>query len=134
MRQGYLSLDPTRIVRVRRSGDTAALTVKGETTGIERLEFEYAVPSADADAMLDRLCHRPLVEKTRYREPWAGRVWEIDVFEGDNAGLVVAEVELQSPEQPIVLPPWVRSEVSGDPRYYNASLIRNPYSRWARGA
>src|SRR5689334_7610126 len=100
MRQGYLSLDPTRIVRVRRSGDTAALTVKGETTGIERLEFEYAVPSADADAMLDRLCHRPLVEKTRYREPWAGRVWEIDVFEGDNAGLVVAEVELQSPEQP----------------------------------
>lgn len=133
MRQGYLSLDPPRIVRVRRSGDGAALTVKGETTGVERLEFEYAIPVADADAMLDRLCHRPLVEKTRYRERWAGLEWEIDVFEGDNAGLIVAEVELVSPEQPVSLPPWVRAEVSGDSRYYNASLIRNPYSRWARG-
>lgn len=134
MRQGYLSLDPLRIVRVRRSGDSAFLTVKGKTTGIERLEYEYAVPLNDADAMLDRLCHRPLVEKTRYREQWAGREWEIDVFEGDNMGLVVAEVELESPDQAVVLPPWVLSEVSGDPRYYNASLIRNPYSRWARGS
>lgn len=131
-RQGYLSLDPARIVRVRRAGDAGALTVKGITEGIERLEFEYAIPGADADAMLDRLCHRPLIEKVRYRERWADRVWEVDVFEGDNAGLIVAEVELSRPDEPVVPPPWVTRDVSADARYFNASLIRHPFSRWGR--
>jgi adenylate cyclase len=132
MRQGYLSADPARIVRVRREGATAAIAVKGATVGIERVEYEYAVPPADADVMLDRLCLRPLIEKTRYREEWAGHTWEIDVFEGDNAGLVVAEVELASPHEPVTLPPWVGAEVSGDPRYYNARLIKHPFKDWNR--
>jgi len=132
-RQGYLSVDPARIVRVRRAGPGGALTVKGLTTGVERAEFEYAIPAADADAMLSTLCLRPLLEKTRYREPWGGRTWEIDVFEGENAGLIVAEVELGSPSEALQLPPWAGKEVSDDPRYFNSNLAQHPYSRWSRG-
>lgn len=132
-RQGYLSVEPARTVRVRRAGQSGALTVKGLTTGIERAEFEYPIPLEDADAMLDILCLRPLLEKTRYREPFGGRTWEIDVFEGDNAGLVVAEVELASPVEQLELPPWAGKEVSGDPRYFNSNLTQHPYTRWGRG-
>ncbi len=131
-RQGYLSLDPDRIVRVRRAGAAGALTVKGRTPGIERTEFEYAIPAADADAMLDVLCLRPVLEKTRYRETWEGRTWEIDVFSGENAGLIVAEVELNSASERVALPPWVTREVTDDPRYINANLIRHPFTRWGR--
>lgn len=132
-RQGYLSVDPARVVRVRRAGPGGALTVKGLTTGVERAEFEYAIPAADADAMLDTLCLRPLLEKTRYREPWGGRTWEIDVFEGENAGLIVAEVELASSSDVLELPPWAGKEVSNDPRYFNSNLTQHPYTRWGRG-
>ena len=132
-RQGYLSVDPARVVRVRRTGPGGALTVKGLTTGVERAEFEYAIPAADADTMLDTLCLHPLLEKTRYREPWGGRTWEIDVFEGENAGLIVAEVELASPSETLQLPPWAGKEVSDDPRYFNSNLAQHPYSRWSRG-
>lgn len=132
-RQGYLSVDPARIVRVRRAGSSGALTVKGLTTGVERVEFEYAIPAADADAMLDTLCLRPILEKTRYREPWGGRTWEIDVFEGENAGLVVAEIELATAADELRLPPWAGAEVSADPRYFNSNLTQHPFTRWDRG-
>jgi len=130
-RQGYLSSTKERVVRVRIVGDRGFLTIKGVTSGISRNEFEYVIPVEDAAAMLDALCERPLIEKTRYREQFAERTWEIDVFHGDNDGLVVAEVELTNAAEEIVLPSWAGSEVSGDPRYFNSNLVSNPYKNWA---
>ena len=128
-RQGYLSVDPARTVRVRTAGANAFITVKGMTAGIERLEFEYGIPFADAEQLLGLLCVRPLVEKTRYRVPFAGRVWEVDEFEGENEGLLTAEVELESPSADVTLPPWIEREVSGDARYYTTpqSLSQEHY-------
>ncbi len=129
-RQGYLSTVPERTVRVRVKGDTGYLTIKGATHGAVRSEYEYTIPLEDAHAMLDSLCLRPLIEKTRYTLEYQGLVWEIDAFEGDNAGLVIAEVELESEEQDIALPGWAGEEVTGDARYYNANLVANPYCNW----
>lgn len=129
-RQGYLSTDKARTVRVRIIGQRGLLTIKGLTRGISRLEFEYEIPLADATRLLDELCHRPLIEKTRYEIAHAGLTWEIDEFHGDNAGLVVAEVELATEDQDIELPDWVGAEVSGDPRYYNSNLAQHPFSKW----
>ena len=129
-RQGYLSSVKERVVRVRIAGDRGFLTIKGLTTGVSRLEFEYPVPLADATVMLDQLCERPLIEKTRYREVFADRIWEIDVFHGDNDGLVVAEVEIANPEQKVELPRWAGAEVSNDPRYFNNNLAAHPYRYW----
>jgi len=129
-RQGYLSSLKERVVRVRIAGDHGFLTIKGITTGFSRLEFEYSIPREDAAVLLDELCERPLIEKTRYREITAGRIWEIDVFHGDNEGLVVAEVEVANPADSIVLPPWAGAEVSSDARYFNNNLIANPYKKW----
>jgi CYTH domain-containing protein len=129
-RQGYLSTAEARVVRVRIAGEEAFLTVKGPSHGITRLELEYSIPMADAAMMLDLLCERPLIEKTRYRQSFAGKTWEIDVFHGDNAGLVVAEVEVASESELIEPPPWLGPEVSGDSRYFNSNLISNPYKNW----
>lgn len=129
-RQGYLAVDPDRTVRVRVAGDAGYLTVKGRTEGLVRTEFEYLIPGPEAAEMLDRLCLRPLIEKTRYRVEHAGRVWEIDEFGGENRGLVLAEVELGDPADSVELPEWVGEEVSGDPRYYNANLVRHPFMQW----
>ncbi len=130
-RQGYLSTDPGRNVRVRLVRDKGYLTIKGITVGAARAEYEYEIPAADASEMLDKLCERPLIEKTRYRVEHQGFVWEVDEFDGDNAGLIIAEVELDEEDQAIVLPDWIGIEVTGDPRYYNASLITNPYTSWS---
>lgn len=132
MRQGYLSLDPERTVRVRVSGVRAFVTMKGAPSGsgASRAEYEYEIPVPDAEELLDRLALRPLVEKTRYRVTVGRLVWEIDVFAGDNAGLVVAEVELPSEATALILPDWVGEEVTGDPRYYNASLVSLPFRNW----
>ena len=129
LRQGYLSSMKERVVRIRVVGDRAFLTVKGETKGVSRLEFEYAIPLPDAEQMLE-ICEKPLIEKTRYIESCKGRLWEIDVFHGENEGLIVAEVELASDKEEIVRPSWAREEVSNDPRYFNSSLISNPYRNW----
>ncbi len=128
-RQGYLSSHPERIVRVRLQGDIAKLTIKGPPTGITRTELEYEIPRADADALL-ALCERPLIEKVRHTEQHGGKTWEIDVFGGDNAGLVIAELELGSEGEPFAAPPWAIEEVSHDPRYYNSNLVRAPYRTW----
>jgi len=129
-RQGYLSSVKDRVVRVRIVGDHGFLTLKGATSGISRLEFEYPIPREDAVTILDKLCERPLIEKTRHREVFAGRAWEIDVFHGDNDGLVIAEVEVVSPTDIIALPPWAGAEVSNDPRYFNSNLVAHPYKSW----
>ena len=133
-RQGYLSVARERTVRVRVAGDNAFLTIKGITVGASRDEFEYPLPVDDAEAMLDGLCLRPLIEKHRYHFEYHGMTWEVDEFLGDNAGLVVAEIELEHPQQPFDIPPWIGAEVTGDPRYYNASLVANPYTRWSTAA
>jgi adenylate cyclase len=128
-RQGYLLTDTAKAVRVRIIGEWAYLTIKGETTGITRSEFEYEIPVADAESMME-LCGDAIVEKTRYRIDYGGMTWELDVFEGANAGLVMAEIELETENQLFELPPWAGEEVSGDPRYYNAYLSRHPFSIW----
>ncbi|CAN5812746.1 CYTH domain-containing protein [soil metagenome] len=127
--QGYLSSAKERTVRVRREGDRAVITVKGPNQGVTRAEFEYAIPAADADAML-KMCEQPLIQKRRHKEKHDAHTWEIDVFAGENAGLVVAEIELASETEAFEKPAWVGREVSDDPRYYNASLIKAPYSTW----
>lgn len=129
-RQGYLSTDPERTVRVRLEGERGVLTIKGLSRGISRAEFEYPLPAAEAAVLLDTLCLQPLIEKTRYRVEHAGHLWEIDEFAGDNAGLLLAEVELSSEDEAVELPLWVGAEVSSDPRYFNANLIRHPFRRW----
>ncbi len=128
-RQGYLCTDPARVVRVRLIGDRAFLTVKGPSAGATRAEFEYAIPPEDARALLD-LCERPLIEKTRYVVPHGGLVWEVDEFHGANAGLVVAECELQAEDQAVDKPEWVGEEVTGDARYFNSSLVARPFATW----
>jgi adenylate cyclase len=130
MRQGYLAADADRSVRVRLESGRARLTVKGRTVGAARDEFEYEIPPADAEQML-RLCVGSLVEKTRYRVRHEGRLWEVDVFAGANAGLAIAEAELAAADEPLALPDWVGEEVTDDPRFYNASLAVQPYGSWS---
>lgn len=130
IRQGYLSSVSERTVRVRVAGGKAFLTIKGASRGVTRTELEYPIPIDDAAAMLDALCERPLIEKTRWVVPFEGFTWEVDEFHGENAGLVVAEVELPTTETTPALPPWVREEVSSDPRYFNANLVKKPFTTW----
>ena len=133
-RQGYLSAgaDAGCTVRVRIGGERAYLTVKGPAAGAARDEYEYPIPVADAAEMLERLSAGGVVEKVRHRVPFAGRTWEVDVFAGENAPLVVAEVEIESVDAAVKLPPWLGAEVTDDPRYTNAALARSPFSRWGR--
>ena len=128
-RQGYLNSEKERIVRVRTINDKAYLTIKGITVGASRMEFEYEIPLQDANELLN-ICEKPLVEKTRYIVEDGGVIWEIDEFGGHNQGLIVAEVELQREDQPFSKPDWVAEEVTGDPRYFNSNLIKNPYTSW----
>ncbi|GFO67585.1 CYTH domain-containing protein [Geomonas limicola] len=128
-RQGYLSTERGRVVRVRVKGTQGVLTIKGERQGISAPEFEYPIPLADAEKLF-KLCLRPLIEKVRYEVPHAGLTWEIDVFSGENEGLVLAEVELDSEDQQVELPSWAGPEVSDDGRYSNASLVSSPYRNW----
>ncbi|HEY1132816.1 MAG TPA: CYTH domain-containing protein [Roseateles sp.] len=127
--QGYLSRDPARTVRVRLAGAHAFLTIKGATTGATRAEFEYEVPLADAHQLL-AMCDGPVVEKVRHLCGHAGMTWEVDEFLGANAGLVVAEIELQCEDQPFERPAWLGEEVTGDTRYVNANLAVRPFASW----
>ncbi|WP_409266254.1 CYTH domain-containing protein [Massilia sp. BHUDP2] len=130
LRQGYLCSDPERTVRVRIEGEEGRLTIKTKGSGVRRGEWEYPIPLPEAQELLDTLCERPLVEKYRRRIEHAGFTWEVDEFLGENAGLVVAEIELPSEDTVFARPDWIGQEVSGDKRYYNSSLIRFPYSQW----
>lgn len=117
-------------VRVRVMGDKGTVNIKKATVAVTRDEFEYPIPVADVEEILDRFCMGHVIEKTRYKLPYAGLTWEIDEFEGANKGLIVAEVELEDEEQAFEKPPWVGEEVSGDPRYLNTGLVRHPYTEW----
>ncbi len=128
--QGYLSLEPGRTVRVRVAGERAYLTIKGKAQGISRSEYEYEIPKAHAEEMLSALCVPPLIDKVRYKVPFAGLTWEVDVFSGENEGLTVAEVELTEEGQSFEKPSWVGNEVSDDPRYANSHLVRRPFRSW----
>ncbi|MEO5376971.1 MAG: CYTH domain-containing protein [Magnetococcus sp. DMHC-6] len=129
-RQGFLSTDKDRVVRVRMAGEQASLTIKGATQGITKHEFEYAIPLSDAQVLLNELCLTPLIEKTRYRIAQGGVLWEVDEFAGDNQGLILAEVELTHAQQELFLPEWIGKEISLDPRYFNSNLVQTPYIRW----
>ena len=118
------------MVRVRIEGEKAKLTIKGVTKGVTRSEFEYAIPVEDASVLLDNLCEQPLIDKHRHKEMHGGKLWEIDVFHGDNEGLIVAEIELVTEDEKYELPSWIVEEVSNDPRYFNSNLLSNPYCKW----
>ena len=129
VKQGYIPGREHAAARIRIRNGKGFITLKGGT-GILRSEFEYEIPSGDAEQILEHFCEKPFIEKTRYEIEHSGMVWEVDVFHGDNAGLVVAEVELERKDQEVVLPPWLGDEVSHDRRYGNASLAVNPYKNW----
>ncbi len=130
-RQGYLSSQAQRVVRVRVEDGRGMITIKGPNTGASRGEWEYPIPLADANELLTTLCERPLIEKMRHRIKFGGMVWEVDEFLGANQGLVVAEIELASEDQPFDKPDWIGDDVTGQARYYNSSLVLRPYSQWA---
>ena len=127
--QGYLNRDKARTVRVRLADGKAFLTIKGLTQGASRAEFEYEIPAADAEQLMS-LCDGPIIQKNRYVIVHDGSTWEVDEFLGENAGLVLAEIELTSEDQPFSRPPWLGAEVTHDRRYYNSSLASHPYLEW----
>lgn len=129
--QGFLNTDPDRTVRVRIKEEKGYITIKGRTDqgGTSRMEWEYLIDINDARGLL-QLCGDTLVDKTRYLVKSGKHVFEVDEFLGLNNGLVVAEVELKSPEEKIIRPPWLGKEVTGDPKYYNAQLSKIPYLQW----
>ena len=131
MRQAYISSGENAVVRVRLAGDEAWLTLKGRNTGAVRSEFEYPIPAQDARQMIEEFCGGRVISKTRYLREHGNYLWEIDVFEGDNAGLVVAEVELADADEQPPLPDWVGLEVTADARYFNNNLYRHPYVQWS---
>lgn len=133
IKQGYLVGGKEASVRVRLQGNTANLNIKSATLGVRRQEFEYTIPLEDAEIILTTLCRRPIIEKTRYLVSYANKQWEVDVFEGDNAGLIVAELELHDEAEQFDRPPWLGEEVSDDPRYYNTCLCQHPYKDWTKG-
>ncbi len=130
-KQGYLSSQPTSSVRVRISDSQAWLNIKSATIGNHRQEFEYEIPVNDANTILDDLCHKPLIEKIRHFVHRDQHIWEIDEFMGDNAGLIVAEIELAELEESFAKPSWVGAEVTADLRYYNNNLVKHPFKDWA---
>ncbi len=132
--QGYLSLDPARVVRIRLCEDaqkqSAYITIKSALSALSAAEYEYAIPVDEARVLLDTLAEKPLIEKIRYCVPHINKTWEIDVFSGENAGLVVAEVELEHEDESFEKPAWVTREVTHDVRYKNSALTKNPFSTW----
>lgn len=131
-KQGYLISDGSKSVRVRVSGDQAWLNIKSATIGSSRQEYEYEIPLTEGLEILNTLCQKPLIEKTRHLVPHKQHTWEVDVFFGDNEGLIVAEVELSEVGEHFEHPDWVDLEVTEDIRYYNNSLCKNPYSQWGK--
>lgn len=129
IRQGYLSVDKERVVRVRVADEKGFITIKGKLKGLSRSEFEYEIPKNEAE-MLFKMCLNFIIEKTRFKKRIGDLIWEIDVFSGENSGLILAEVELINEDQVVDLPEWIVKEVSSDFRYYNSWLSENPFSKW----
>lgn len=129
LRQGYIFSDESKTIRVRVADDLGYITIKGSTTGMSRSEFEYSIPANEGKELLDSFAVSEL-EKYRYNINYAGKLWEVDVFLGDNQGLMVAEIELESEDEQFELPQWVTTEVTGDKRYYNSKLSTHPFKNW----
>jgi adenylate cyclase len=127
--QGYLANTASSSIRVRMAGEQAWLNIKRSVSGVRRAEYDYLIPISDARELLT-LCEGYLIEKTRYHVRFAGQLWEVDVFEGDNEGLTTGEIELQSVDQPFERPAWLGAEISNDVRYYNNMLSLHPYKSW----
>lgn len=130
IKQGYIQTVDHTTVRIRIRDKEAFLTIKGKSQGASRLEFEYPIPLSDAKEMLTNLCHASRVEKTRYLVEHGGHTWEVDIFEGSNQGLIIAEIELESEDEDFSLPEWVSEEVTQDKRYFNVNLVERPYTSW----
>ena len=130
LKQGYFGAAKKASIRIRVSGDTANINIKSATLDIVRKEYEVPIPLDDAEEMLNDLCERPIIEKVRYHVPIGKHVWEIDEFSGDNQGLLVAEIELSTPDEDFEKPDWLGDDVSLDERYYNVCLVKNPYKNW----
>lgn len=130
IRQGYICRDPQRTVRVRVYGKKGFLTIKTASTGILRDEFEYGIPFDQACELLERVCIHPLIEKTRYRILWGEFVIEVDEFSNENAGLIIAEIELPDEHTALKIPYWLGKDVSQDVRYRNSQLAIKPYGSW----
>lgn len=129
MRQGYISTDPNKTIRVRLTDEKAFLTIKGKSVGATRAEFEYEIPQNDAKELLDNFAESEL-SKIRYKINFEGKTWEVDEFYGDNEGLIIAEIELNSEEEAFSKPDWIDQEVTDDARYFNSNLTKNPYKNW----
>ena len=129
-RQGYLNSIKERTLGVRTINEKGFLTIKGITIGATRVEYEYEIPKDECTAMLDALAEKPIIDKSRYKVGYEGFTWEIDEFFGENQGLIVAEIELESEDQKFDKPEWIGEEVTGDPRYFNSNLIKHPYTKW----
>jgi len=129
MKQAYMQSDPDKTIRVRIAGDKGFLTIKGKSRNASRAEYEYEIPRHEAEELITGFCSN-VVEKVRHYVPFAGNIWEVDIFSGANAGLIVAEIELDHEHETYDKPHWVGENVTFDPRYSNASLARNPYSAW----
>jgi len=130
LKQGYLANQERASVRVRIGGDKAYLNIKSATLGIRRSEFEYEVPVDDAEEMLEQVAIRPFIDKTRYTLKCGEHLWEVDLFHGENEGLIVAEVELGSEDESFQVPDWTGEEVSDDPKYFNVCLVKHPFCNW----
>jgi len=129
IKQGYLNSSKELTTRIRTKGKQAFITIKGKTEGISRAEFEYEIPLKDALELL-KLCQNSNIEKTRYEVKIENHTWEIDVFEGENQGLIVAEIELSSEDETFKKPTWLGKEVSFEDKYFNACLVENPFKKW----
>ena len=128
-RQGYIVTDPKKTIRVRITDTKCFITIKGETTGATRSEYEYEIPSKDAEELINNFCVAQL-EKNRYKINYKNKLWEVDEFLEENEGLIIAEIELKKEEEIFKIPEWIANEVTGDERYYNANLVQNPYQNW----
>ena len=130
--QGYFVTNEKCSIRVRIAEDSASINIKSATLGVTRSEYDFPVPVNDAREMLQNLCVRPLIEKIRHKINYDNHIWEVDVFSGENEGLIVAEIELDSADEIFSKPGWIGEEVSDDPRYYNVCLVEHPYKTWVK--
>lgn len=129
-KQGYISSNPDSTVRIRIVGNKGFLTIKNKGNGLARDEFEYEIPFTDAEEILQKICQKPFIEKTRYLYNYKGHTWEIDEFHGENEGLIVAEIELENEDENFEIPEWIGEEVTYDNKYFNSNLFKNPYKNW----
>jgi CYTH domain-containing protein len=130
VRQGYIPAVKDGVIRVRMVGNRGTLTIKGIMVKGSRLKFEYEIPERDANGLLANYCQQPIIEKTRYKIPYQGFIWEVDQFHGVNEGMIVAEIELADIDKQFAKPDWIGDEVTEDPRYFNSNLLANPFTRW----